>query len=104
MKHADRTRGSEPNLGIEIDDGPDGSRAVYFRLTDRPVKRTVEMNREEILVDVDSLNHVVGVELTNPAKVDLAGVFQKIGTRFESFPLKQIPPSRIRRLQKLLSA
>lgn len=104
MKDIDKieVKGAPP-MAIEIDYGPDGVRAVYFRLTDNKVARTIEADETDVLIDVDSKNKIVGIELINPAKVRLKKLFREVTKRFRSTPLRHLGDTRIRELQKMVT-
>jgi uncharacterized protein YuzE len=52
------------NYAIELDAD---ANLLYLRLADRPIASTIEVE-EDVLVDLDDIDHVVGIEFLDAAR------------------------------------
>lgn len=102
MKHQTDIVGTDrPTLGIELATGPEGVFAVYFRFTSEPVAKTIEADEPDVLVDMDAKGKIVGLELTNPAHVNLKRLLKKLASRYKAKELEQFGTKQADRLEKL---
>ena len=95
--------GADPGTGItgwEVASGADGVIAIYFKLSERPVARTVEFD-PDVLVDLDKNREVVGLELLNPMVVNLKTILKKVGKKFKSEKVQEFEGANSKRLEKL---
>lgn len=96
--------GSE-HVGIEIETGPEGVVAVYFRLSQAKVAETIESeDTEDVLLDLDSKGNLVGIEMINPATVRIKKLVRSVRSSFGKSALGNLSQSRIQKLQELISA
>jgi hypothetical protein len=90
-------------IDVELDWGSDGVQVVYFRITHKRVSRTIEERGGDVLIDLDSQNRRVGVELLKPARVRLGQIFELVDARFPSEDLRNLPSDRVRKMERALA-
>lgn len=97
--------GGRQSVGIEIETGPEGVIAVYFRLSQVPVAETVESeDTEDVLLDLDAKGNLVGIEMINPATVRIQKLVKSVRSSYGKKALGNLSPSRIQKLQELIAA
>lgn len=101
MKHKDIVATNVPTVGIELSSGPEGVIAVYFRITENPVARTIELDTPDVLVDVDPHGKLVGIELINPQKVNLKKLLKQVALKYKAKHLEQLSKEHSERFKKL---
>ena len=100
-RHTDIIRTNAPTLAIELATDLEGVLAVYFRLSSETVAKTIEADEPDVLVDLDARGKVVGLELTNPAHVDLKRLLKKLASRYKAKELERFGAKQADRLEKL---
>lgn len=103
MATHDRVGTNIPGVTIEIETGPQGVEAVYFRFKIGDVAKTLEAEEPDVLVDLDSAGCLLGVELINPASVDIGRVLKNLARRFKKAPMPPIAPRRLKKLEELIA-
>lgn len=105
MKQRKDVVGSDvPTITIELAPDPAGGSgvlAVYFKLLENKVAKTIEADEPDVFVDVDAKGAVVGIELINPAVVNLKKVLKKLASRYKLDSLKQLQRTQAGTLKKL---
>ncbi len=68
------------HITLEVDEE---AKALYFRLQEGEIAETVEYPEvEEIFLDLDDQGHVLGIELLDPASIDIQSVFAELSKRY----------------------
>ena len=91
-------RSNEP-VGFELSVSArnDGTlEAIYVRFSDHKVAKTEEVIEDVLLVDLDSRNELIGIEILAPVKLsDVAGIVEKsMRAPFRKF-IRQAAPSKL---------
>lgn len=71
-QHDEGRSAPEPSAAAEVQAISDDS-AVYIRLSNRPVNKTVSEYRDTVNVDLDDYNEPVGVEILGAIQVEIDG-------------------------------
>ena len=68
------------HITIEIDDE---AKALYIRLREGEIVKTVEYTEiQEIFLDIDENEKLLGIEILDPSGIDLASVLRDIAERY----------------------
>ena len=68
------------HITIEIDDE---AKALYIRLREGKIIKTVEYTEiQEIFLDIDENEQLLGIEILDPSGIDLASVLKDIAERY----------------------
>ena len=105
-KHRDVISVSPNVSDVRINMSEDGVLAVYFRMLDRPVWKTVETEMDDVLVDLDKNGEVIGLELINPQTRSLDSILKKVAKKYKGTSVKRFTAenaSRIEKLQELIT-
>lgn len=102
-RYTDKVGTDIPTVDIEIATGPEGVIAVYFRLSEKSVARTIEADEPDVFIDVDAAGDIVGVELINPLSVKLKKLIKKVGSRYKHEGLTKLPKARVEALEELIA-
>lgn len=83
------------NLQISYCINPDEKvvEAVYFRLTNDKVDRTVEL-RDDVFVDLNRNGGVIGIEMLNPATVKV-NFMRQMATDYNEPVISRIRPKKV---------
>jgi uncharacterized protein YuzE len=103
-RHRDVVGTDVANTNVEIEFGLEGVLAVYFRFSTEPVARTIESDEPDVLIDVDAKRRLVGVEMVNPATVNMKRVLRSVATRYKLEPLQKLSRESIEKLEELVAA
>ena len=103
MRYKDKVGTDLRTVDIEIATGPEGVIAVYFRLSEKEVARTIEADEPDVFIDVDEAGHIVGVELINPLSVNLKKLLKKVAGRYKHEGLTKLPKARVEALEELIA-
>lgn len=91
-------------ISVETDWDPiDGVVAVYFRVSANPIKKTVEHDNPDVLIDIDRNGDLVGIELTNPSIVSMKTVLKSIAKKFKSPQLEQFSKHQVQKVEQLVA-
>ena len=91
---------------VKVEFSPEGVLAAYFRMSDKPVAKTVETEIDDVLVDLDRDGEVVGLELINPQTRSLEGILKRLSKKYKGESMKRFQlggHDRIKKLQALLN-
>ncbi len=64
---------------IEIDGE---ARALYVRLQDGEIAKTIEYPDQEIFLDLDGQGQLLGIEILDPSGIDLATILKNIAKEY----------------------
>lgn len=68
------------HITIEIDNE---AKALYIRLKEGKIVKTVEYTEiQEIFLDIDEKEQLLGIEILDPSGIDLASVLRDIAERY----------------------
>jgi uncharacterized protein YuzE len=68
------------HITIEIDDE---AKALYIRLKEGKIIKTIEYKEiQEIFLDIDENEQLLGIEILEPSGIDLASVLRDIAERY----------------------
>lgn len=90
-------------VGIEIEEGARGVIAVYFRVSNETVAKTLEVV-DDVFVDIDKKGELVGFEMINPKQVQIIKVIKKVSKDFGRTALNDISTKRMKRIEELVGA